>query len=471
MIIMVFSIVPLTLAEETEEEQVVCTEEVMECPDGSFVGRDSENGCEFFECPETEDDEDETDDEDEVEEEEETDDEDETDDIEEEAEEYEEEETGDEVIEEVEEELETDEEIIEELEITEEELAEIDEAIEKIGLRVYILNRMLKCKLRARIAEGNAIIDYLADKEVDGAELKEIVDDLAEILESVDPKTMTKEEHEETVESIKELVAIFKEKARELIPEENVEEVRKLIKKHHDRAIKECSKLLWKAKELHNRKQFRNAMREVIKDAKELRKDGKKLLDAAARLRNLNKIKNDYKKGEVMPEDIKELGNKWKNETKKYGLDRAASVVKNERAQLAIGSAQIRRAIREAEEAGEDTTDLEAKLGEINSQIKEFVPGKVTSEEAKAKAATIKSRLENLKKNQNLIQRVRADPIKVKNLARAKDMEVKEQIKNGDITKREVAQHVVKDQIVRKTLARNAALPDKPAAPGEVDTE
>ena len=29
---------------------VLCTQEVQECPDGSFVGRDPENNCMFKEC-------------------------------------------------------------------------------------------------------------------------------------------------------------------------------------------------------------------------------------------------------------------------------------------------------------------------------------------------------------------------------------------------------------------------------------
>ena len=35
-----------------ELEQIVCTADVYECPDGSFVGRDSLNNCEFKECRE-----------------------------------------------------------------------------------------------------------------------------------------------------------------------------------------------------------------------------------------------------------------------------------------------------------------------------------------------------------------------------------------------------------------------------------
>jgi len=35
-----------------ELEQIVCTADVSECPDGSFVGRNSLNNCEFKECPE-----------------------------------------------------------------------------------------------------------------------------------------------------------------------------------------------------------------------------------------------------------------------------------------------------------------------------------------------------------------------------------------------------------------------------------
>lgn len=34
-----------------EHDEVVCTQDAMECPDGSFVGRDPANNCEFFACP------------------------------------------------------------------------------------------------------------------------------------------------------------------------------------------------------------------------------------------------------------------------------------------------------------------------------------------------------------------------------------------------------------------------------------
>ncbi len=41
-------------AEETQEqnqlEQIFCTADVQECPDGSFVGRNPLNNCEFKEC-------------------------------------------------------------------------------------------------------------------------------------------------------------------------------------------------------------------------------------------------------------------------------------------------------------------------------------------------------------------------------------------------------------------------------------
>ena len=52
-IVLVFVII--TSCSETEFtkeelEQIVCTADVYECPDGSFVGRDPMNNCEFKEC-------------------------------------------------------------------------------------------------------------------------------------------------------------------------------------------------------------------------------------------------------------------------------------------------------------------------------------------------------------------------------------------------------------------------------------
>lgn len=36
--------------EKIIENQILCTADVFECPDGSFVSRDSNNNCEFKEC-------------------------------------------------------------------------------------------------------------------------------------------------------------------------------------------------------------------------------------------------------------------------------------------------------------------------------------------------------------------------------------------------------------------------------------
>lgn len=52
---MLLFLILLTSCSETEFtkeelEQIVCTADVFMCPDGSFVGRDPMNGCEFKEC-------------------------------------------------------------------------------------------------------------------------------------------------------------------------------------------------------------------------------------------------------------------------------------------------------------------------------------------------------------------------------------------------------------------------------------
>ncbi|MBI3334843.1 hypothetical protein HYZ97_05125 [Candidatus Pacearchaeota archaeon] len=37
--------------ETSSGEQIYCTQEVQECPDGSFVGRDPARNCSFRPCP------------------------------------------------------------------------------------------------------------------------------------------------------------------------------------------------------------------------------------------------------------------------------------------------------------------------------------------------------------------------------------------------------------------------------------
>ncbi len=55
-LLILFIIILATACSETnftkeELEKVVCTADVEECPDGSFVGRDQLNNCEFMDCP------------------------------------------------------------------------------------------------------------------------------------------------------------------------------------------------------------------------------------------------------------------------------------------------------------------------------------------------------------------------------------------------------------------------------------
>lgn len=54
-----FSLTVCTLSQQGEQKQedndelnqIYCTAEVKECPDGSFVARNPEKNCEFQECP------------------------------------------------------------------------------------------------------------------------------------------------------------------------------------------------------------------------------------------------------------------------------------------------------------------------------------------------------------------------------------------------------------------------------------
>ena len=43
---------PTLPPQEDIEEPIFCTQDVQECPDGSYVGRNPDNNCEFFACPE-----------------------------------------------------------------------------------------------------------------------------------------------------------------------------------------------------------------------------------------------------------------------------------------------------------------------------------------------------------------------------------------------------------------------------------
>lgn len=42
---------PCPSSSNNEDEAIFCTQDVIECPDGSYVGRDSNNNCAFFTCP------------------------------------------------------------------------------------------------------------------------------------------------------------------------------------------------------------------------------------------------------------------------------------------------------------------------------------------------------------------------------------------------------------------------------------
>jgi hypothetical protein len=328
-------------------------------------------------------------------------------DVEEVAEEYEDLDEGDEVVEEVEEDLETDEEIEEDLEITEEEAEEIEEAEENVGLKQYAVNVQLRHRYQFALNQGQAIIDYVTEQGEDASELESILEELKTLNDGVDVTEMTDEELQDHVEKAKEIVARFKEKAHELVDEEDLPAIRNKIKAYEMKNRKKLElikKKAMKARELHNRKLLARQMRKVAEDARQLRKDGQKLMNTAERLRDLNRVKNAYKNGDMSAEQARE---QWKNQVREYRDEKQNTVVTNERAKLAIAAARITQAIRQAKAAGKEVPpELVSKLREVNKQIEDFKAGKITAREAVAKAATIRSRLSNMENNEQIKQRI-----------------------------------------------------------------
>jgi hypothetical protein len=296
-----------------------------------------------------------------------------------------------------------------ELNLTEAEKNDISEVKSTIGLKLYILNRQLKHRIFVAIVHGNAIINYLDNKNITTTELKGIVGELNTTYVSIDPKTMTREQHNSTAVKAKELVTKFRDTAKSLVPEGELSTVMKRIadfEVKEKRKLEELSRVEWKARMLFNKQKFNEALKKVHEDAKQLRKDGHKLLEAEKRLRNLLAMKNRTFDRNLTKEDIQKLKENWKEGLKNYTDDKNRSVIKNERAQLAISIADTRKAIKEAQAAGEDIKDLEAQLAELNKQLTQFVPGKIVSADAKAKAAVVRAKIANMGKDKKISEKV-----------------------------------------------------------------
>jgi hypothetical protein len=350
--------------------------------------------------------------------------------VENEAVEYEQEETGEATVSEIEQEAEiTDQQLEQELGISAEESAEISEADKRIGIRNYILNRQLKHRTFVAIVHGKAIIQFMENKNISTGTLPDILAQLNATYAGIDPKTMTKEQRNETTAKVKELVQQFKETAKSLIPPDAIPSLRKKIQEFELKEKAKIDELLrweYKARMLYNKRQFRNAYKELRDDAKELIKDGRKLLAAGAKIKALKQIRDKYKDGNLNATELKELRSKWKEQVQQYNEERNNSVIKNERALLAIEIAKVRKAIKEAKEAGEDTSQLEAQLAELNKQLEQFVPGKIVSADAKAKAAILKAKIKNVVQSSPKIkERVE----KIKDL-RKEIRETKKEIRN-----------------------------------------
>jgi hypothetical protein len=260
------------------------------------------------------------------------------------------------------------------------------------------------------------------------AELRTILDELRTLYTSLNPKSMTEEQFNQTVVKAKEFVQAFREKANTLIPAGQKSAVKKRIADYELKQkakIDDLKKGEKKARMLYNGLQFEKSLKEIIIDAKEFMKDGKKLLEVQSRLKNLSQLKLEYRNESFNVTDLDKLKNRWKEEIHNYGLDKNISLIKNERAQLAIGLARVSKSIREAKSLGQDTTELENQLTELKKQLEQFVPGKIISADTRAKAAVIRTRIANMEKNPKIVDKLE----KLKEL-RQEEKQVRKEIRN-----------------------------------------
>src|SRR3989338_85466 len=347
---------------------------------------------------------------------------------------YEDEPSGDEIILEIENEIESDVELEEELGITTEDKAEIEVAAKGVGIGQFTRNLQLRFKIRHAAITAETIISYLEEKGKDTSELKAILSDINSAFDTIKAAELSKEAFKEQLAKIHELTLKFRETARALIPAEEREALKERISKYleeNKQRLEELREKELRLRELYNKKQFIERLKNVRDHAKEIRQDGKKLLELSDRMKKIIELKKQSETG-IDSKKAEEIKQKWMEHAEKFKEESNNADVRNERAKLAIEAAGIRKAISEAEKAGEDTSELEKKYAEIKVGIEAMVPGMVISREARENAQEIKSRIDEVKKDRivgNRIERIAEKREEIRNDRRKE--EIKEKVISG----------------------------------------
>lgn len=295
--------------------------------------------------------------------------------------------------------------VAEDLGLSEEDVGEYEEASARVGEKQYIYNKQLRHRLVVADITANAIMNHLEKKGEAVASLKRIQARIRTVKESLDPVTLTSEEFKAKITEIRGLTKQFKAEAGSKVTKEEVAgDIEEELEANKEQ-IKEVKEE--EVRKLYNEKQVNKAVRNVVKEAKEMNKNKEKLMGVKERLGKLMEMKKRFLGVDATKENVVQFRQEWKTQLSQYKQEKLESKVKNERAKLLIEAKGINKAISEARNNGEDTTELEPKLDSIKAEIKEIGSDGIKSEqEIKAKANIVKNKLSNMKEDKKIKERI-----------------------------------------------------------------
>ena len=258
----------------------------------------------------------------------------------------------------------------------------------------------MEYRVKAAVIAMDATIDYLNEKGEDTAGLQDIRDQLSTVLDDVNETNLTGPDFADKVKEIRGLVKQFRDKAREMLTPDERQEVLKLIKdrlKEEDVSLGKIIKRERAIRAFHNMKAQNRVMKQIVKEAKEIKASSGRILKLVDRLKELRKLRKEQQSR--TKKEMERLREQWKEQLEQFKEDSEEVKFKANRLGLVEDAVAVRKKIRDAKSGGEDISDLEERLREVNKQLRELRKEQVMDAKARARLNAAREKLIKLREN------------------------------------------------------------------------
>jgi len=295
------------------------------------------------------------------------------DDLEEELQEYEIEEnvTPTQVADDIEDDVSTDAELASEAGLTSEELSDAQEAGARIGLKQYILNIQLAKKIMRHDVIATAIIDFLKENGKDTSPLETLKSQILS-LRAIDEQRLTGREFAERVTQLRRLSNSFKEEVRRLTPEDLTQDLKDAVHaalESKKEELKDAAEE--KIRQFHNIKAQQNEFRKLAKYLRTFQEEGVKMMAVKERYDALKSLQEKYLGQNATKENVARFREEWKTYLESLKAEREEARLTAQRANAYMRVRDVKEALADAEEEGENTAELQEKHAALLRELKQ----------------------------------------------------------------------------------------------------